>query len=371
MTSSELSTERDAQASRRAVKPPVRARIAWVAVLVVLSLASLAVYGRMPSTQESKFSGSTMGTSYRVTLAGALSSQDRTRVAEAISAVLAQTRTRFSTHEPTSELSRFNRSPEPGGVAVSNATLALVDLALGVSRASHGAFDPSVGPLVELWGFGASEPTPSTPTQQEIASARRKVGYAHLATDHAAQKLVKRRAHVRCDLSAIAKGQGIDDMGAALEALGHRNFLIEIGGELLARGRNGSGRIWRVGVESPDPRTRDVATVVELADAAIATSGSYRNFRVLPQGRVSHLIDPRTGHPVKHSLVSVSVVHARAALADAWATALHVLGQQRGYELAVRRGLAARFVARRNGSLVVRVTPGFPAELARSSERGD
>lgn len=371
MTSSEFSAEVDTRAPRRTAKPPARARVAWVAVLVVLSLASLAVYGRMPSTQESKFSGPTMGTSYRVMLAGALSSEERTRVAEAISAVLARASARFSTYDPTSELSRFNRRAESGGVPVSKATLSLVDLALEVSRASHGAFDPSVGPLVELWGFGSREPASSTPTQQEIASARRKVGHAFLATDHTAQQLIKRRAHLRCDLSAIAKGQAIDDMGGALEALGHRDFLIEIGGELLARGRNGSGRMWRVGIESPDPRTRHVASAVELADMAIATSGSYRNFRVLPQGRVSHLIDPRSGHPVEHSLVSVSVVHERAALADAWATALHVLGQQQGYELAVQRGLAARFVSKLDDSLVVRVTPGFPAELARSSRRGD
>lgn len=371
MTSSESSAKRVGQASLRVPKPPARARIAWIAVLVVLSLASFAVYGRMPPAQESEFSGSTMGTTYRVKLASALSREDRARVADAISAVLSLSLSRFSTYEPTSELSRFNRRAEPGGVPVSKATLSLVDLALEVSRASEGAFDPSVGPLVELWGFGSRRPTSLPPTQQDIASARRKVGHAFLATDHAGQQLVKRRAQIRCDLSAIAKGQAIDDLGGALTALGYQDFLIEIGGELLARGKNGGHRTWRVGIESPDPRTQDVASVVELTDQAIATSGSYRNFRLLPQGRVSHLIDPRTGHPVEHALVSVSVVHARAALADAWATALHILGEQRGYDLAVQRGLAARFVSKRDGSLAVRITPGFPAELAPSSRKGD
>ncbi len=370
MTSSRSRSQVGKRAPRRGPQLPARARKAWISVLVVLSLASLAVYGRAPSGQDSSFSGSTMGTSYRVKLAGALSPQERTRVAGAISDVLARARTRFSTYEPTSELSRFNSRSEPGGVPVSKATLSLVDLALEVSRASHGALDPSVGPLVELWGFGPREPTSSPPTQREVASAREKVGHAFLSTDHTAQRLVKHRAHARCDLSAIAKGQAIDDVGGALQALGYRNFLIEIGGELLARGRSGSGRAWRVGIESPEPHSRAVASAVELTDLAIATSGSYRNFRMLPQGRVSHLIDPRTGYPVEHTVVSVSVVHASAALADAWATALHVLGERQGYELAVQRGLAARFVSKRGDSLVVRATPGFPAELARSSRGG-
>jgi thiamine biosynthesis lipoprotein len=181
-----------------------------------------------------------------------------------------------------------------------------------------------------------------------------------VAVDPAAGTLTKARPDVVCDLSALAKGYAVDRVAGALRALGHGSFLVEIGGELRARGRKLDGSLWRVAIEAPDPATHSLYRTVSLEDRAMATSGDYRKFYRAEGRWLSHLIDPRTARPVDHGLASVSVVHPEAVWADAWATALIVSGPEQGPEVAEREGLAAHFIVREaDGSFAERSTRAF------------
>jgi thiamine biosynthesis lipoprotein len=171
----------------------------------------------------------------------------------------------------------------------------------------------------------------------------------------------KRHPELEVDLSAIAKGFGVDQVARALADRGFADFLVEVGGEVRAHGVRPDGRPWRLAVERPEPDGRAAYAVVSLADLAMATSGDYRSFYESRGRRLTHIIDPRTGRPIAHGLASVSVVHPETAVADAWATALMVLGPTEGFERAVEQGVAAYFIARReDGDYETRVTPGFP-----------
>jgi thiamine biosynthesis lipoprotein len=175
--------------------------------------------------------------------------------------------------------------------------------------------------------------------------------------------LVKSHPETVCDLSAIAKGYGVDALSDALLGLGHRDHLVEIGGELKSRGRRPDGRSWRVAIEVPEPGTgREVHRVIPLADRGMATSGDYRNYYEQDGLRISHTIDPRSGHPIRHAVASVTVLHPQAMLADAWATALNVLGPEEGFALAERQRLAAYFILReKGGTFGIRETAAFAA----------
>ena len=190
------------------------------------------------------------------------------------------------------------------------------------------------------------------------------VGFERIEIDPSAGTLTKTLAGVTCDLSAIAKGYAVDRVAAALRELGHGDFLVEVGGEVRAQGRRPDGSFWRVAIETPDSNARSVFEVVSLHDLALATSGDYRNYYEVDGRRISHTIDPRTGHPIEHALASVSVLHSDAVHADALATALDVLGPEAGYALAQREGLAAYFIVRReDGSFAPRATPAFERAL--------
>lgn len=292
------------------------------------------------------FSGSTMGTTYTVKLAAlprGISVDDvkaRTdRTLERINALM-------STYRADSEISRFNAATVVTWQAVSAQTQAVVAAALEISRLTGGAFDVTVGPLVDLWGFGPRGALRTPPSAADIAAVRGRVGYRRLSVRERPPSLRKAQADVAVDLSAIAKGYAVDEVARLLAELGCRDFLVEIGGELRARGRRPGGEPWRVAVERPVSGASAVQRLIELADAAIATSGDYRNFVEIEGRRYSHTIDPAAGAPVTHTLASVSVVHESAMYADALATALMVMGPQRGHAFAERHGLAALLLER-------------------------
>ncbi|MBN1512300.1 MAG: FAD:protein FMN transferase [Phycisphaerae bacterium] len=287
-------------------------------------------------------------------------------LARRIETCLADVNARMSTYQPDSEVSQFNQSPADVPFALSPETFEVFEAALAVSVQSAGAFDVTVGPLVNAYGFGPPPEPPEPPTAEELETLRQRVGYRLLVPDLQARTIRKTRADVYCDLSGIAKGYGVDRVAAVLEAEGLTDYMVEIGGEVRAAGRNPEGRVWRIGIERP---TRDgrrvVMRAVELADRSLATSGDYRNYYVA-DGRVySHMIDPRTGRPVEHALASVTVVDSRAMVADAWATALMVLGPDEGYNLAEARGMAALFLVRSaEEDIVERATSAFSALTA-------
>jgi thiamine biosynthesis lipoprotein len=321
---------------------------------------------RRESTAPARFvlSGQAMGTTWSVVLNPVdRSSADPRRARTAVDTQLAATDRLMSTWREDSELSRFNRHASTAPFPLSPPTLEVFRLAHEVSEATDGAFDVTVGPLVAAWGFGAKARSPRRrPEPAELATLRERVGFRLLRLDPTTGAARKERPDVECDLSGIAKGFTVDEIARALTELGWSDFLVELGGEVRARGERPGGEAWRVGVERPDAAGRVVHAVVPLRDQALATSGDYRSFYLDGDQRLAHILDPRSGRPVQHRIASVSVVHREAALADAWATALSVLGPEQGFARAEAEGLAAYFIVRTgDDTFASRATRAFPA----------
>ena len=309
------------------------------------------------------FSGPTMGTRYTVrVVVPSLDDDERDRIQMAIEAELALADRLLSTWNAESELSRFNAHASTEPFPLAPETMGLLEIAREVTELSGGAFDVTVGPLVQAWGFGPAGPPPRTPSAEALAELRTRVGQGLLRLDPGAGTAAKTRPDVACDLSALAPGWTADRIAAALGDLGHRRLIVDVGGEVAARGRRVDGTRWRVAVEAPG-QPRENVTVLALEDTAVATSGDYRNAWVDEEGRRrSHLIDPRTGEPAAHGLASVTVVHPEGVWADALATALLVMGPDAARGLATERGLAVRLVARaEDGTYSATTTAEFKA----------
>lgn len=323
-----------------------------------------------PAPQALTFTGTTMGTTYAVkVIAPALAAAEEAGTRAAIQAALDDVDRRMSTYKPDSELSRFNRHAGSGPFALSAGTIRVFLMAQEVSEASAGAFDVTVGPLVNAWGFGPVKRA-RPPTDAELAALRASVGYRLLTIDAAAGTIAKAQAGVYADLSAIAKGYGVDQVARALDARGFGRYMVEVGGEVRVKGGNAAGRPWQVGIERPDEAAQRAQLVVPMTNLAMATSGDYRNYVERDGRRFSHEIDPTTGYPIRHRLASVTVLAPECAFADAYATALLVLGPERGYALAVEKGLAAYFIERRaEGGFAERQTPAFAALTGSATVR--
>lgn len=315
--------------------------------------------------------GPTMGTSYSVILTRDADGDGQGFESAALDELLAQVEAELvavnaemSTYLPDSQISQFNAAPVGQAVQVSGAFIELLELSRELHAASEGAFDVTIGPLVDVWGFGPDPRTRTEPSAEQIEQLRASMGLDKLTVDPKAATLSKAVAGLRVDLSAIAKGHGVDRVAARLDAAGYANYMVEIGGEVRARGQNPAGEAWRIGVEKPSEHAADTPVVQQLlrvSEVAVATSGDYRNYWELEGVRYSHTLDARTGRPISHRLASVTVVHPEsAALADGWATTLNVLGPERGLELAEQQELAAYFLVRReDGSFEARASSAF------------
>ena len=291
-----------------------------------------------------------MGTEVALTHAGCAGDVEAVVVRE-----LQQVDAQLSTWRPDSEVSGFNASAAGDWFPVSAPVAALAIEALALSQRSGGAFDLTVAPVVQLWGFG---PGPSAngpePSADALASAMRRVGWRNLEARFDPPALRKRVAGLSLDFSAIGKGQGVDRVAERLDGLGCVSYLVDIGGEVRTFGQGPAGGPWRIGVEQPGgaaPRW-----VLRLSGQSAATSGDYRNFRMLDGRRLSHTIDPRTGLPVGHALASVTVVAASAAQADGLATAILVLGPDAGWRFARRERVAALLLVRGESGFEPRYT---------------
>ncbi len=326
-------------------------------LLVLLGLS----YWRLRPTQSSgvvHFTGRTMGTTYQVTLGGEATSLASDELRQALQAELDRVSGLMSTYDENSELSKFNASSSTEPFAVSRDTAQVVAAALEISKQSGGAFDVTVAPLVALWGFGAGAQT-QPPTPDQVEGARRKVGYQRLSVSVDPPTLTKSDPDLHCDLSAIAKGYGVDKLADLLEARGAKDYLVEVGGEIRVSGHKAEGRRWRIGIERPDSETRDVKQALEVDATGMATSGDYRNYYEKDGKRVSHTIDARTGYPIDHGLASVSVLHPSCMWADGYATAINVLGPQEGLALAKRLNLAVSLIVRQAGDFKTLSSPVF------------
>lgn len=306
-----------------------------------------------------------MGTTYRVKIADPAASKEAAAIRAAIDARLAEINRLMSTYDPNSELSRFNRRKSTRPFPISPETHKVVRSALRFAKETGGAFDPTVGPLVDLWGFGPA-PSRGVPPAASIQSARSLVGWSRVKLLSDPPRLRKLIPGLRLDLSAIAKGYGVDEIARLLERRGLNRYMVEIGGEVFARGRAEGGRPWRLGIDRPAEGAipgEALSAVVELEDRGLATSGGYRNFFVEDGKRYAHFIDPRSGRPVRHRLASVSVVAPTCMEADAAATSAMVLGPDRAKAwLAKHEGWEALLIKMGpDGGYVLDATPGFPS----------
>jgi len=293
-----------------------------------------------------QFGGSTMGSTYTVRLKANESDGPSLRVA--VQAALDAVDDRMSMFSPDSELSALNRASRGTVVTLSEPLFDVMMAADRVSRWSGGAFDVTVAPLVERWGFGRQR-VRAVPPAQVVAADRHRVDWRSLAFDASHRTVAKRGIATESDLGGIAAGFGADRASAALEARGVADYMVDVSGEVRVRGVNAAGTPWRIGIEQPDAWPQQARWVVPLSDRAIATSGDYRNFFVEGGRRYSHEIDPARGAPIEHGLASVSVIADTAMEADAMATALIVLGAERGRTLAEASGVAAQFIERLPG----------------------
>ena len=333
-------------------------RSGMTSCLVVLSLLA----GCSAPAAPLVLNGVTMGTSYTVKIAGTPLPVPAAQLNQAVFAALDSVDQRMSTYSADSELSRFNADSSTDWIEVSPELYRALSMAQETSRISGGAFDATVGPLVNLWGFGPEPAQRHIPGDAELSAALERVGYAQLELDGARPAARKMRADLYVDLSSVAEGYAVDLAADALQKLGVQNFMIEVGGEIRARGHNEHGRPWRIGIESPAGRPR-IQHAVQVGDLALSTSGDYRNYFEQNGVRYSHIIDPADGRPIRHQLASVTVLHPSAGMADALSTALLVMGPERGYALAQTEKLPALFIMKTAAGFEERMTPGFAALL--------
>jgi thiamine biosynthesis lipoprotein len=308
--------------------------------------------------------GKTMGTSYEVKIVGL---QAEASIAgplqDEIELLLFRLNQSMSHYIPDSEISRFNRSASTEAFAVSTDFRLVLQASLDIHRRSGGAFDPTLGPLIDLWGFGPGKPATATPTEADLAAVLARTGADKLRLT--AEGLSKSVPDLELNLSAIAKGYGVDRVSDLLAEAGHHNTYVEIGGEVRCRGVNAIGIPWRIGVQNPKLDAEAQALrVVSMHNRAMATSGDYRNIREMDGVLLNHILDPRDGKPVGHLLASVSVLAEDCMTADAVATALIVMGREKGMAwLANEPGLEACFIERIGEKFTSTSTPGFEKTL--------
>lgn len=265
-----------------------------------------------------------------------------------IEAELARIIDQMSNWEPDSAISRFNRTPLGTWMPLPGEMGMVLRAGLEIADLSQGAFDPAIGSLVARWGFGPGAPSPAVPAPWRCIE---------IDGDSA-----RRTADVALDFSGIAKGFAVDAVSAALRARGMTNFLVEIGGELRGEGIKPDAQPWWVDAEAPTDLSLPTLRVA-LSGLSVATSGDYRRFRMDGKRRLSHSIDPASGAPIDNDVASVTLLHASAMLADAWATAITVMGHERGMALATRHGLAARLIRREGTRGMEYMTPALAAML--------
>lgn len=332
-------------------------RMLYICLLVsVLWLAACDRHSRLP---EYELSGSALGTTFNVLLVAPGENFAKEQLQSSILETLDAIDMLASTWREDSELSRFNANSSTGWIGTSREFCLAIEHALEISRLTDGAFDITVGPLVNLWGFGPDGNATEPPTEAALLAVMGRVGYDGLQTRCETPAVSKENGNIYVDLSGWAKGHAVDRLAALLDQREIKDYLVEIGGELKVRGHNAEGLKWAVAIEAPSTTKRVPHSVLRLTDTSVATSGDYRNFFKYDGQLYSHTIDARTGRPISHTLAAVTVVNPSAAYADAMATALLVLGPTDGPKRAEALGIAAYFLIREETSVEAISTPSF------------
>lgn len=323
------------------------------ALAVALVAATLA--GCSPKNALESFSGPTMGSTYSVKYVRTDKSQSPETLQRETETILSALDYQLSNYRPDSLIQQFNALPAHSCQTMPEPVLTLVAAGERLSVESEGALDLTVEPLLALWGFGPHHGQ-HVPTDDEIAAARQFVGHQYLRIQNG--QLCKDVA-LKVDFNSIAAGYAVDRVAARLESLGVHSYLIEITGELTAKGRKPDGSAWRIAIEAPKEGEREAMEVIELDGYSISTSGDYRNYFEKEGRRYSHTLDPQTGTPIQHHLASVTVADASALRADGLSTVFMVMGPERGLAFAERHGIAALFVSREEQGFVTKSTQTF------------
>ncbi|HEU5137960.1 MAG TPA: FAD:protein FMN transferase [Steroidobacteraceae bacterium] len=319
--------------------------------------------GETPTSGQTLISGQTMGSAWTAKIVGQLPAP-AAELQAGVQARFDAVNLALSTYRADSALSRFNEDDRGEWVNVDAELAGVLAYALGLAERSGGAYDVTVGPLVNLWGFGPEPATRQVPDAVAIEAARSRVGWRGVEVD-VANRRARKRPGMRVDLSSLGKGRGVDRVAEYLDSRGVTNYLIDLSGKLRARGRNAHGEPWRVAVERP---AADVSSdvpavepaVVALHDESVATAGDYRRFFESGGRHYSHIIDPRTGYPVAHSTVSATAIAADCMQADALATVLMVMPPALAMDLAERSGLRALLIEHAGGKYTVLRSTGWP-----------
>lgn len=325
----------------------------------LLCVALAVLSGCTREAREIVISGPTMGTTYTVRAVEPPDAIDAHALRSAADEVLALIDRQTSGYRVDSDVATFNASTSTDWITAPRELAEIVRIANEVSAQSGGAFDVTVAPLVRAWGFGPKSSPAALPDEPQLAALRERTGYAKVHVRAQPAALRKDLPELALDLNGVAPGYAVDLLAQKLLDMRVERFLIEIGGEVRARGRDARGDWWRVAIERPIDTAQIPYAIVQLENLAVTTSGEYRHFHERDGRRYSHTIDPRTGRPVEHALASVVVIGVSASENDAWATALNVLGAEEGFALATKLDLAALFIERRGATLTHRATKRF------------
>ena len=300
-----------------------------------------------------------MGTFFSVKIVKGDYTDDKLRgIRGAVDNLLEEVNDRMSVFKPDSEISRFNQYRNTDWFEMSFDTVQVISQSISVSEMSGGAFDITISPLVNLWGFGSKGKNFIIPADTKVKELLNIVGYKNISVKFSPPSVKKNIAEIECNLSAIAKGFGVDKIAQYLDEQGITSYLVEIGGEIRVKGKNHQNRMWRIGIASPEDKL-GIHRIIALKDNSMATSGDYRNYFQKNGIRYSHTIDPRTGKPINHKLVSVTVIHSSCMIADAIATAIDVMGPEQGYDLAANEKFAAFLIIKGERGIVEKMTPQF------------
>lgn len=335
-------------------------RAALLGACVLFSGCDSATTPATPASTATVLDGKTMGTFWRVSVIGVDEAKAQALRAKVQTQLDADDRL-LSTWKNDSALMRFNHATDTRPWPVSEAMADIVTLSLRIGAKTHGAMDITVGPLVNLWGFGPDKQPVATPDAQAIAAAKARTGLQHLQVINQSgrQFLQKDIPDLFVDLSTVGEGYAADHLARLMEQEGISRYLVSVGGALVSRGMNGEGKPWRVAIQKPTDQENAVQAIVDINGHGISTSGSYRNYYELDGKRISHVIDPQTGQPITHKLVSVTVIAPTALEADGWDTGLMVLGPEKAQQVVREQGLAVYMIVKEGEGFKTWMSPQF------------
>ncbi|WP_445937746.1 FAD:protein FMN transferase [Pseudomonas sp.] len=333
--------------------------------VIAVSLLT-ALTGCWFSERVEEFGGPTMGSTYTVKYVRSKDSPSLESLKRETEAILAEVDQQMSTYRDDSAIEQFNQAPAGTCQAMPAGVLQLVDAGRVLHEQSAGAFDLTLEPLLNLWGFGPKARAEKVPTAEQLTAARTRVGMQHLRSE--GERLCK-DVDVQVDFNSIAAGYAVDKIVQRFNELGVTRYMVEATGELKAAGKKPDGQPWRIGLEAPQDGQRVAQRVLDVDGYGISTSGDYRNYFEEEGRRYSHTLDPLTGAPITHKLAAVTVVDKSTLRADGLSTVLMVMGTERGLAFAERMGIAAFFVTREGDAFVTQTTQAFEQLFAAGDEQ--